>query len=208
MKNKLICGWGINDVCYITNIKYYENGKQTYISTCPYYEDWKEMIRRCFSSKFKEKQPAYKDCTIHEDWKCLSNFIKWVDSQPNKDWKNCSLDKDILVEGNKHYSPETCVYIGRKLNSFVTDSRKNRGKLMIGVFSCMSNKNPYRSECCNPLTRKREYLGVFSTELEAHLAWKAKKHEHAMRLADMQSDERVAKRLREMYTPTSEWTNK
>lgn len=76
------------------------------------------------------------------------------------------------------------------------------GGLMIGVSNQKdTNINPFRSECSNPFTRKRDYLGLFPTELEAHKAWQAKKHEHALRLADLQADERVAKRLTEMYSP-------
>ena len=40
-----------------------------------------------------------------------------------------------------------------------------------------------------------------TSEYEAHEAWKARKHEHACKLADIQSDVRVAKVLRTRYCP-------
>ena len=207
---KLIYGWGINDVNYSITKSETINGKNTKVWVCPYYSKWSGMIERCFDIKYQEKKPTYRDCTICEEWKYLSNFIKWVDSQPNKDWVNCEPDKDILFQGNKHYSPETVVFVSRQINNFLTDSGKIRGAHMIGVSYIPqgSEKNPYRSECNNPFKRKGRYLGIYPTELEAHLAWQAKKHEYACALADLQDDPRVAQALRERYAPDKDWTNK
>lgn len=121
-KDKLAFGWGVADAEYTITQKEdlpILNGKrrQKVLWICPYYSRWRNMLRRCFDSKYHKNQPTYKGCTVHEGWKYLSNFIKWVDSQPNRDWENCHLDKDFLVEGNKHYSPDTCVYVPKSLNS-------------------------------------------------------------------------------------------
>lgn len=208
-KTKLIQGWGINDVMYEVCKVEKVDGKKKIVWTCPYYKDWKGILQRCISKNFHENNPTYTKCSVCEDWKYLSNFIKWVDEQPNRDWQDCQLDKDLLVEGNKHYSPETCIYIPRSLNSFITDAARCRGKHMIGVNVCASSKrNPFMAQCCNYFIGKQEYLGLYPTELEAHLAWKAKKHKFACMLADLQEDERVAKRLREMYSEDQDWTNK
>ena len=201
-KIRKVFGWGINDVDY--EVTRYEtiNGKNKIVWCCPYYLDWQSMLRRCFDVKFQNRRPTYKGCTITDNWEYLSQFIKWVDNQPNRDWQNCEPDKDFLITGNKHYSPETVVYIPKNMNVFITDHGAARGHYMIGV-TCSyksSNKNPFMSRCNNPFTNKNDYLGRFPTELEAHLAWKAKKHEHACRLAELRDDPRVAKRLREMYS--------
>lgn len=190
-KSALLYGWGINDATHCVCKKG---------SICPYYQDWCSMIRRCFDLKFQEKHPTYKGCTVCEEWKYLSNFIKWVDSQPNKDWQNCQLDKDLLFTGNKHYSPDTCIYIMGNINKFVIDRSNMRGNYMLGVHLCkISKKNPYFTQCGNPFNGKQEYLGRYPTELEAHLAWKAKKHEHACKLADLQDDPRVKAVLENKY---------
>lgn len=207
-KYRLRYGWGINDVSYSVYKTEIIAGKQKQIWVCPYYQKWCSIIQRSVDVKFQEIHPTYKDCTICEEWKYLSNFIKWVDSQPNRDWQNCCLDKDFLIEGNKKYSPETVVFIPVNLNNFIISSDKSRGGLMMGVCSSYNNKNPYQAYCRNPFQRKGEYLGVFHTELDAHLAWQAKKHEHALRLADEQTDPRVAKALRERYAPDKDWTNR
>lgn len=198
-KNRLVCGWGINDVDYVVCDR---EGHH-----CPYYLDWKSIITRCFNKNYQKQRPSYKGCTVLEEWKYLSNFVKWVDSQPNKDWQNCALDKDLLLEGNKHYSPNNCAYISKSLNSFLIDRGQCRGDLMLGV-SINSSRRSFRSNC-NPLRKSdKKHLGYFNTELEAHKAWQAKKHQYACILADEQTDPRVAKALRERYAPDKDWTNK
>ena len=208
-RNKLICGWGVVDVAYNVTRSETINGKRKLVWICPYYVKWKSIIERCLCPKKQVKCPTYKGCTITEDWKHLSNFIKWVDSQPNRDWVKCEPDKDFLVQGNKHYSPETVVFVPRKVNTFIIDCGKSRGSYMIGVNYEPYNgkKNPYKANCRNPFGGS-SYIGMFPTEIEAHKAWQAKKHEYACLLADEQTDERIASRLREMYASDTDWTNK
>lgn len=208
-KNKLVQGWGINDVGY--NVYKYEviDSKKKIVWACPYYMKWHNMLKRCLYSKFQEKRPTYTGCTIYTEWRHLSNFIKWVDDQPNKDWKNCVLDKDFLSTGNNIYSPKTSFFISRNLNVFITDRVNYRGDYMLGVSRVTdSNKNRFQASCNNPFIGKKEYLGSFLTEIEAHKAWQAKKHEHALKLAEGQDDPRVAKALRERYAPDKDWTNR
>ena len=205
-KNKLIYGWGVNDVDY--NVQKYEvvNGKRKRVWVCPYYQKWFDMLRRCFDLNYQERNPTYKDCTVAEEWRYLSNFIKWVDSQPNKRWRECELDKDFLSGCDKHYSPDTAWFVSKKVNKFILDCGEARGDHLIGTRYTphQSKKNPYSAQCQNPFGRGR-YIGRYSTELEAHKAWQAKKHEYACQLADMQEDERVAKALRERYAPDKDW---
>ena len=70
----------------------------------------------------------------------------------------------------------------------------------------------YEAHCCNPFLPKNVsrslYLGRFKTELEAHKAWQAKKHEYALQLAELQDDPRVAEVLRERYAPDKDWSNR
>ena len=98
---------------------------------------WQSMINRCFSQKFKKDNPTYKDVTCCEEWLLFENFYEWLHSQENFDkWFNndqWALDKDILVKGNKIYSPDTCTLIPIYINSIFTSSNKIRGNLPIGV---------------------------------------------------------------------------
>lgn len=206
---RLVFGVGINDVDHIINESItigYVNGKQIQkvIWTCPYYRKWVDLLKRCFSDKYQAKYPTYIGCTIDPEWLYLSKFIKWVDSQPNRDWQNCEPDKDLLVRGNKHYGPETVVFVTKQVNYFTLSNKAQRGQYMLGVVE-VTECGKFRSGCQNPFTKKKKELRC-TTELEAHKAWQAKKHEYACMLADLQDDPRVAKALRERYAPDKDWT--
>jgi len=180
-------------------------GYKTVRVWCPYATTWRRLVERSTCSNFIKHNPSYIGCSITSEWLRFSNFKKWVDSQPNKDWMNCHLDKDLLVRGNKLYSPETVVFVTHLVNTFITDNKASRGNTMIGV-SISNQPRKYASLCRNPFTLKQERLGYFYTELEAHKAWQAKKHEYACRLADLQEDPRVADALRLRYAPDKDWT--
>lgn len=206
-----VFGWGINDVNYKISVKkelYTVDGNRKRVSLweCPYYQDWYSILRRCLCPIYISKNPTYKDCTICEDWKYFSNFIKWVDSQPNRDWVNCVPDKDLLLTNNKHYSSKTVVYISKQVNVFMVDHKNARGKYLLGVTDSIGKNKPFKATCCNPFVTGCRHIGVFKTELEAHLAWQAKKHEYACLLAEKQTDLRVAMALRERYAPDKDWT--
>ena len=85
------------------------------------YDIWKCVLRRCFDEKTKEKQPTYKNVTCCKEWLLYENFYKWLHSQENFDkWLNgykWAVDKDILVKGNKIYSPDACCLVPQNVNS-------------------------------------------------------------------------------------------
>ena len=175
------------------------------VSTCPYYRKWNSMLTRCYSSTYKLKYPTYQGCCVCDSWLLLSNFILWVDAQPNTTWIYCHLDKDLLGDGIT-YNPKNCCFITKELNLFLTDNKRCRGEYMLGV-NLDKESNKFRARCSNPFTKRSTYLGRFTSELEAHKAWQAKKHEYACQLADLQEDPRVAEALRQRYAPDKDWTN-
>lgn len=120
-KTKKVCGVGINDADYATQGRDKITGKRWW---CPYYSRWHSMIKRCYSEKYQEKNPTYKGCAVCEEWLYFSNFKRWVEEQ---DWKGKHLDKDFLVEGNKVYGPDTCVFMDGSLNTFTTLRAALRG---------------------------------------------------------------------------------
>jgi len=204
---KLVYGVGINDVNYFVCKTSSVGGVNKIIWTCPYYEKWRGMLRRCYSEKHQAKAPTYVGCTVDPDWLYLSNFVKWVDEQPNRDWQNCHLDKDLLVKDNKHYSPSTAVFVSPIVNTFVIDRGNFRGGCMLGVDLLRDGGwLSYRASCSDPFKVNKQHVGCFKTEMEAHLAWQAKKHEYACQLADLQSDEIVAEVLRTKYAPDKDWS--
>lgn len=198
---KLVYGVGINDADYVV-VKWetvgYVNGKQKkkLVWECPYYRTWRSMLKRCYFAKYQDRQPTYKGCSVSDEWLTFSVFKSWMECQ---DWEGMQLDKDILFEGNKVYSAETCVFVTPIVNSFTIDSGATRGEWLIGV-CLVKEKSKFKSVCCNPFTKKQEHLGYFTCESEAHQAWLKRKLELAHLVAEEQTDERVAKALIERYT--------
>ncbi len=196
-RNKLIQGVGVNDADY--NVYEYETigGKKKIVWRCKFYQTWKNMLERCYSNNFQSKNPTYKGCSTCDDWLIFSKFRTWMESQ---DWEGKQLDKDLLVEGNKVYSPDDCIFVHPTVNKFTTDHGNARGEYMIGVY-WSKNAGKFMSQCCNPFNGKQEHLGYFTNELEAHLAWKTRKQGHACMLADSEfvTDPRLAEALRTRY---------
>lgn len=190
MTKKLVYGVGINDADYPPHKR--ENGK---ITTCNFYSVWTGMIKRCYCNKFHQIQPTYIGCTVSDEWLTFSNFKNWMEKQ---DWKGKQLDKDILVKGNKTYSPETCVFVDKITNGFTVDQVSSRGAYPVGVH-LHKQTGRFRSGCRNPFSKNDKHLGLFKSPEEAHQAWRKRKHELALQLADLQTDDRVAQALRTRY---------
>ena len=190
MSKKLVCGIGINDADY--KVEFLVEGKK---QICPIYRKWRNMIHRCYSIKAKERDRCYRDVSVCKEWLTFSNFKSWMESQ---DWQGKELDKDLLIKGNKVYSPEACIFIDRIVNVFMTDSALSRGCHLIG---CYFDKQllRFRSRCSNPFSKKLESLGLYNSELDAHQAWRKRKHELACQLAELQKDSRIADALRVRY---------
>lgn len=155
------------------------------------YSTWKGILQRCYSEKSHVLHPTYKGCEICEEWIYFSNFFKW--------WKEnfvegYEIDKDILVPGNKIYSPETCIYIPRFINVFVTDCEKRGNKFPIGVTYWKPRKK-FRARTWEK--NKLITIGLYKTIEEAHDAWFKKKIEIAWSFKDTcdSIDEKLFKHL-------------
>lgn len=191
-------GVGVNDVDY--NVKLYEehpkiNGKryQKLIWICPFYRKWQDMLSRCYS---KTKYPTYLDCYVCEDWLTLSVFKDWMQTQ---NWEGKQLDKDLIIRGNKVYSPDTCLFLEPKVNSFLVEHNKRRGEWPLGV-SYDPISDVYRAQCKSVETGKNTNLGGYETPEVAHGVWLDFKLKQAYVLASQQNDARVATALIERYT--------
>jgi len=182
MKSKLVFGVGIYEE---GEYKSYENGKLTKA-----YNAWNGILRRCYNPKYQSKRPTYIDCSICSEWLDFQVFAKWFEESYPNDGEQYQLDKDLKLIGNRVYSPEACLFVPQIVNSFTTDCGRARGEYMIGVDWHKQGKK-FRSLCGNPLTKKREHLGLFADELSAHLAWRKRKSELVYQLAMEQSNPEV-----------------
>ncbi len=194
-RKKLIYGFGINDADYNLRIIKKIEGKTFVLWTCPFYAKWRGMLKRCYSQSYKKERPTYSNAEVCEEWKYFSKFKAWMETQ---DWEGKQLDKDILVAGNKKYSPETCVFVTLQVNSFLTESDATRGDWPIGVHLDLKSLK-FVAQCWSVETGKRKSLGKFKTPEEAHLAWLSYKLEQAKILAEKQTDQRIARALVARY---------
>jgi hypothetical protein len=153
----LVCGVGYNDVDAAT--QRLENGK---LVVTPHYGVWKKMFDRCYNPKHV-KAKNYIGCTVHPDWHRFSKFKEWVDTQPQTDWQDLQIDKDLLVKGNKVYGPDTCCFLTRRENSVFKPSATKLGS--IGYYK--KRKKPWQARVWK--NGKDTYFGVYSTKEEADI---------------------------------------
>ena len=152
-----------------------ENNKPTKV-----YSYWHHMMNRCYL--FHEHNITYTDCLVDENWHNLQNYGKWFDDNyyEIKGEKMC-LDKDILVKGNKIYSPSTCIFVPERINTLFCKSKKSRGDLPIGV---RWNKSKGKFEANISIDNKQTYLGSFNTIEEAFQCYKTFKENYIKQVAD------------------------
>lgn len=165
-RRSLVLGWGIND-----SSSPIIHGKEKELA----YKTWTSMIRRCYSDKYHKHKPSYIGCSVCEEWRYYSNFEKWFDKHFRKGYV---LDKDILVQGNRIYSPETCCFVPPYINGLLATNASKRGELKTGVYL---HQGKYVAQC--GINRKQRRIGEFDTENEAHEAYKKAKYAEIERVA-------------------------
>lgn len=143
------------------------------------YVAWVGMLQRIY------RDNAYKDCSICKEWLFFENFYNWLHSQPNFDkWlnnKKWDIDKDILIKGNKVYSPDTCCLVPSYINTLFIKSNKARNSLPIGV---RRSGNKYIAICNN--LNSRIYLGTYDNLNDAFCAYKEYKEKLIKNIAQEQ----------------------
>ena len=111
-------------------------------SVVDYWRRWTSMLGRCYSKKTTKHHQSYIGCSVAPEWFSLTAFIHWVDTQPEKNWRDLELDKDITVPGNKVYGPATCAFVTHKINSFFLPGIKKTSNLPVGVSHCGNRYEP------------------------------------------------------------------
>lgn len=200
-------------VGYLGNTKSTIKGKnkKSYIT-------WKNILARCYD-KTSDSYKYYggNGCSVCKEWLCFENFEKWY----NENYYECSIggrmcvDKDILVKGNKIYSPQTCVIVPNLINDIFTKSNANRGSLPIGVsFDKKAYGNPLnmygaRMSQYNFNTQKKEllFIGYFDNAMEAFYEYKYQKEQYIKDIADLYKNEIPEKLYKAMYNYEVELTD-
>lgn len=194
-KKKLVSGVGLNDADYKTQEFHVVEGVKRLKWICPFYLTWRSMLARAHSEHYKSRHKSYLGVSVCDEWLTFSNFKSWMEKQ---DWEGKALDKDLLVRGNKKYSPDTCIFLTSRINSFICESHSKRGKFKLGVSQDNRTKR-FIARSRSGSGSSQEHIGSFLTEEEAHAAWLSRKRELAMELAEAEENHVVAKALRERY---------
>lgn len=145
------------------------------------YRVWQNMMSRCYNEKKHLKQPTYKDCTVSENFKHYEYFYEWCNNQVGFKNAGWSLDKDLLVKGNKVYSEDTCFFLPRQLNNLTIKSDSTRGEYPIGV-SYKKGIRKFKAQVSYGPNGPKN-LGHYNTPEEAFIIHKKAKEGYAKELA-------------------------
>ena len=136
---------------------------------------WYHMKDRCNPlSNYQKLTPSYSGCSISEEFEDFQYFANWYTVQTGYGFENYELDKDLLVEGNKIYSPDLCVLIPSSLNSFLNFKGASRGEYPIGV-----SKRNGKYVCQMSFNGGHIHLGIFNTPDDAYKKYKEAKENFA-----------------------------
>ena len=151
------------------------------------YRKWESMIGRVYSKSVKtDVNNPYFSTSISEDFRWFKDFRSWCEKQIGFGNQGWHLDKDILVKGNKVYSPETCCFVPVELNSLLVNSRATRGEFPVGVYYDAS-RSKFQSHI--RMHGKRRHLGRFVTPEEAFYAYKQAKEDYIKEVAELYKDQ-------------------
>lgn len=133
------------------------------------------VTQRCSKDSALQKihNKAYDGVTLSDLFKNQNSFCDWVVKQVGWGF-GYQLDKDLLVENNRHYSEDTCCFLPRAINSSINSKGKVSVQKRIGYFLAVSSAY---SQGVN--------LGKYDTLEEAEQACKDFKQSRISRLAEL-----------------------
>lgn len=143
----------------------------------PEYQNWTCMIRRCYDLTLKERYSAYfGDCTVCDEWHNFQIFSKWYnDNIYQVGTERMHIDKDILIPGNRLYSPDTCLIVPQRINMLFLQ-KPNKYGLPNGIKPSSSGR--YEAKY------NGKYLGVFDSIEEATIAHDREKKNAIIKVAN------------------------
>ena len=178
-----VCGVGIvgNEITHDNNVAL----KEYYL--------WHNMLVRCYGERLHKKYPTYLNCSASENFKHYPYFKEWCNNQVGFGNEGWTLDKDILVKGNKLYSEDTCCFVPSEINKLFVKNDAKRGECPIGV-----SRRRKAFLATIKVAGKKVNLGIHSTKEIAFQAYKEAKENYIKDVANKwkgQLDERVYESL-------------
>lgn len=143
---------------------------------------WRGMIRRCYDDNYIKDKTSYAICSVCDEWLDYENFKRWFYDPANGYREGYQLDKDIILKGNKVYSPDTCCFVPPEINTMILSGNSHRGKLPIGVTE-QKGRFIARMSVRTQNGPQIKHLGGYNTADEAFLAYKRGKEAHIREVA-------------------------
>ncbi len=153
----------------------------------PLYNTWFDMYQRSTSMRSKLLRPHYMDTELYPKWCSYDNFVDWAIPQIGcgsigMDGHLYQLDKDLLSNGVNAYSPDTCCFLPKEINTFIQKNiHVNNTTGFTGVSVLPNGK--YRACVRDPRAGKNLHLGCFTSPEEAYSAYLKAKSDIAKYLA-------------------------
>lgn len=127
------------------------------------YNKWLNILTRCYNVNFYEKNKSYSNCKVSDEWLLFDNFLDWFNiTFPFELSKNIKfeIDKDLLQNNseNKVYSKETCIWLPKSVNVFLSSLKKVKGYFIKG--------NRFIVECTDFETGKHYHVKTFKLNEE------------------------------------------
>jgi hypothetical protein len=144
------------------------------------YSVWLSMLTRCYSKRFLESNTTYAGCEVCDEWLDFQNFAEWFNENYIEGYQ---LDKDLIVKGNKLYSPETCCFVPQEINLLLVNRKNHRGKYPIGV-----SRDKTKMSAHIVIKAKQCYLGNYDTAEEAFNVYKKAKEANILSMAEEYKD--------------------
>lgn len=185
------------DCKHLTRISKYKmpqtqsNGNDN--SSC--YRTWSSLLNR--SLYHNTNKSCYDDIILCDEWKVYENFKKWYDEHYYEiEGEEVELDKDLLIKGNKIYSPQTCLFVPQYINNILVNKSKqtithrktpknqspiDNDILPVGVTWC-NDKKKYRASI--NYHGKVKNLGRYNTIQEAFNTYKQAKEQYIKDVAE------------------------
>ncbi len=170
----------------IYGVGYSGQGKYSKTSHNSIYNKWIGMLSRCYDLKSLQREPAYIGCSVCEEWHNFQKFAEWYEQNIYSNRDDIMLDKDILVKGNKIYSPSTCILVPADVNKLFVSRKNHRGLWPIGVYE--TENHHFVASLGNKYGFKK-YLGCFLSSTDAFYAYKAAKEQLIRYVANLYKNE-------------------
>ncbi len=175
----------VQGVGYLNGEKPWKNRQYEYE-----HELWSSMLNRCYGRGAISKY--HNDCSVSDNFKDYSYFKMWCNQQIGFNYRDekkglFHLDKDLLSNGARIYSEETCCFIPAEINCALPSPKplNKTSALPLGV---SKRKDRAKFSATLACYGRVKHLGSFTTVEDAEAAWKVAKSLYFLELAEKWKD--------------------